>query len=77
MITKLQYLRDEAISMIADLETKLRGMSEKDLEIVTARLTDLRLELEDRKQNAPKDGGGGRVYNDLLAEYTLHEDGGW
>jgi len=47
-----QFLRAEAVQMIANLETRLRGMSADELELVTARLTDLTLEIGERRHAA-------------------------
>jgi hypothetical protein len=52
MATKRQYMLDESVSMLADLETRLIGMTGEELEIVTARLTDLRCEIADRRKKA-------------------------
>lgn len=40
------FLRDEAIAMIADLETKLRKMTTAELEIVTSRLNDIQAKIQ-------------------------------
>jgi len=39
------FLRDEAVAMISDLETRLRKMTTTELEVVTARLAGLRNEI--------------------------------
>jgi len=52
MTTKREHMKSEAIDMIASLECRLRGMSADELELVTARLTDLNLEIGQRRHAA-------------------------
>jgi len=54
MITKLQYLRGEALDMLASLERRLADMNADELEIVTARLVDLMIELKERGNDEKK-----------------------